>query len=107
MSEHAIDRIDSTDDIVYLYIEDDMGWNDKLEYTHLLALQAKLNGYLDYVEAGQLYKDMPEAKEKPVEVIIESIYEAPENCMQFITVVNDVLKESVMRVRYIQKAQED
>lgn len=104
MSEHSIDRIEMTDDKVYLYIEDDMGWNDKLEYTHLLALQAKLNEYLAYVEEeGQLYKDMPEAKEKLVEVIIESIYEAPANCLQFIEVVNAVLENSVLHVSYKQK----
>ena len=45
---------------VTLVISDHLDWNEN-EGEHLLALQAKLNTYLEFVESGQLYAKYPRA----------------------------------------------
>jgi hypothetical protein len=37
-------------------------WSD--EWQHLLALQAKLNAYFDFVQSGQIFEVRPEALRK-------------------------------------------
>ena len=50
---------------VTLYVVDHLPWGD-LKGAHLELLQAKLNCYLDLIEAGQLHKDFPAARGKPL-----------------------------------------
>jgi hypothetical protein len=45
---------------VLLVISDHLDW-DESEGEHLLALQGKLNTYLEFVESGQLYTEHPRA----------------------------------------------
>jgi hypothetical protein len=45
---------------VLLVISDHLDW-DESEGEHLLALQGKLNTYLEFVESGQLYTEYPRA----------------------------------------------
>src|ERR1700675_379268 len=45
---------------VLLIISDHLDW-DESEGEHLLALQGKLNTYLEFVESGQLYAKHPRA----------------------------------------------
>lgn len=63
----ALDKINSVDavgietstDCVVLTIADSWDWSD--EGAHLLALQAKLNSYFDFIEDGQLVESYPSA----------------------------------------------
>lgn len=63
----ALDKIDSVDavgietstDSIVLTIADSWDWSD--EGAHLLALQAKLNSYFDFIEDGQLVESYPSA----------------------------------------------
>ena len=50
---------------VFLIISDHLAW-DENEGEHLLALQAKLNTYLEFVESGQLYAKYPRAIGKKI-----------------------------------------
>ena len=49
---------------VHLTIFDADDWSD--ERAHLFALQAKLNGYFDFVQSGQLFEEYPAAERAPV-----------------------------------------
>jgi len=61
----ALDNVDAVDAIgtengtstVVLSILDSWDWND--ERSHLVALQAKLNAYLGFIESGQIYQAYP------------------------------------------------
>lgn len=63
----ALDKSDTVDAVgietstgcVVLTIADSWDWSD--EKAHLLALQAKLNCYFDFIEDGQLNKSYPDA----------------------------------------------
>jgi hypothetical protein len=50
---------------VLLVISDHLDW-DENEGEHLLALQGKLNTYLEFVESGQLYAKYPRAVGKKI-----------------------------------------
>ena len=51
--------IETDSDRVVLTIVDSWDWND--EMAHLLALQAKLNAYFDFISSGQLLEAYPKA----------------------------------------------
>lgn len=63
----ALEKIDTVDAVgieintgcVILTIVDSWDWSD--ERAHLLALQAKLNSYFDFIEGGQLIENYPSA----------------------------------------------
>lgn len=63
----ALDKFDTVDavgietstDCVVLAIADSWDWSD--EVAHLLALQAKLNSYFDFIDEGQLVQSYPSA----------------------------------------------
>jgi hypothetical protein len=57
----AIGLEKGTDQTV-LTIADSWDWTD--EPKHLIALQAKLNSYLEFIESGQVWDEYPTAKGK-------------------------------------------
>ena len=54
-----------------LAIADDRKWND---WEHLLALQAKLNNYLAFIESGEIYAARPEARGLAIEISIRCMF---------------------------------
>jgi hypothetical protein len=52
-------------------------WNWSHVDTHLRALQAKLNTYLDFVASGQLLREYPQGAGKPVRIDILFRCDAP------------------------------
>ena len=64
----TVEEVDKVDRIAFnrqngdvlLVISDHLDW-DESEGEHLLALQGKLNTYLEFVESGQLYANYPRA----------------------------------------------
>jgi hypothetical protein len=60
---------------VVLTIADSWDWSD--ERAHLLALQAKLNCYLDFIEDGQLDECYPDATGRKQVIDLISRYPLP------------------------------
>ena len=58
---------------VVLTISDHLDWTD--DEPHLLALQAKLNTYLAFVESGELVESYPAAKGR--DVVIDVVTRVP------------------------------
>lgn len=56
-----------TGDIV-LTITDDLPWDG--DHAHLVALQEKLNGYLGFIESGELLASRPEAAGRQVRIAL-------------------------------------
>jgi hypothetical protein len=67
---------------IVLTIFDAWDWDD--QRAHLLALQAKLNSYLSFVESGQIYKDYPEASGKTLRIDVISRYPVPDAALAFL-----------------------
>ena len=59
--------IDKDTEEAVLNIADHLPWTAE---THLAVLQAKINRYLDFIESGQLLVDYPEAKGRPVRIVV-------------------------------------
>lgn len=96
-----IDRaVLGTKDIL-LVIEDDFTWED--EYAHLLALQSKVNRYLEFAEDGEMYREYPGSEGLPVRIRVYFTAEPTENGKQFFKVANEVLENSPIRVEYEKK----
>ena len=53
---------------VDLTIADHRDWSDV--EAHLLALQEKINAYLDFLESGDVFREYPAAKEKKLKILI-------------------------------------
>ena len=58
--------LDNETDQTVLTIADSWDWNN--EPKHLIALQAKLNAYLEFIESGQVWDEYPTAKGKNLRI---------------------------------------
>jgi hypothetical protein len=52
---------------VDLTIADQRDWSDV--EAHLLALQEKINAYLDFLESGDVFREYPPAKERKMKIL--------------------------------------
>lgn len=57
--------IDKASGELWLTISDHLPWGDD-ESAHLILLQGKLNAYLRFIESGEVFKKMPDAKGRHV-----------------------------------------
>jgi hypothetical protein len=57
--------IRSSDGRCTLTISDHLRWDDP---AHLAQLEDKLNDYLAFIEAGELYQKFPEARDRDIEI---------------------------------------
>ena len=61
--------IDNASGDLWLTISDHLPW-DENEGDHLVLLQDKLNAYLRYVESGEVFENVPEAKGRAIVINI-------------------------------------
>jgi hypothetical protein len=54
--------IDTDSGDLWLTISDHLPWDLNNESNHLVLLQNKLNAYLRFVESGEVFKEIPNAK---------------------------------------------
>jgi hypothetical protein len=72
---------------VVLTVVDDLDWSD--EHGHLLALQAKLNTYLAFIESGEVFERLAEevgrtvARHTPIRVSILAKHPPPAHSRAF------------------------
>ena len=57
--------IDNASGEFWLTISDHLSWDDN-EGDHLVLLQNKLNAYLRFIESGEVFKRMPDAKGRSI-----------------------------------------
>lgn len=67
---HVVDfiSIDGGSGDIVLTITDDLPWEG--DHGHLMALQEKLNGYLSFIESGELLASRPEAAGRRVRITL-------------------------------------
>lgn len=79
----ALDKVDTVDavgieastDSVVLTIADSWDWSD--ETSHLFALQAKLNAYIEFIAEGQLVESYPLAAGRKQVIDVITRYPLP------------------------------
>jgi hypothetical protein len=65
----VIDRVTtSPEGVVALVVFDHLPWHSFSSHHELLL--TKLNAYLEFVEAGQIYTEYPSARDKPLELLV-------------------------------------
>jgi hypothetical protein len=69
---------------VALAILDGWDWSDEAQ--HLLALQAKLNAYFDFIQSGQIYEVRPEALRKAIRIDLLTRHPLPEKAQSFLSI---------------------
>ncbi len=67
--------IDINTGVCKMTISDHLDWIDS--QNHLLNLQDKINSYIDFKESGQIFKDYPSSKNKPITIEIVGKYPIP------------------------------
>ena len=74
-----------------LLITDHLDWSN--EYEHLLQLQDKVNAYVGYIENRQYNEIYPNNAFVSFCVEIHFLHQPTSNCMKFIDVISEQLKE--------------
>lgn len=82
---------------IILTITDSWDWSD--EGQHLLALQAKLNSYFDFIESGQIFEEYPNAKGRKIIIDVVTRFPLPEIGVQFLQKANQACADLNVKVR--------
>lgn len=92
----AIGTEKTTGDII-LTITDSWDWAD--EGQHLLALQNKINAYLDFIESGEIFQKYPNAKGRKLVIDVVTRFPLPEIGVQFLEKANAACADLGVTVR--------
>jgi hypothetical protein len=76
-------HVTKTSGVIRLTIVDHLPW-DQDEGEHLLLLQTKLNNYLEYIEGGQIRKNVPDANDRNVVINVIGDYALSEQASVFL-----------------------
>jgi hypothetical protein len=90
--------IDVATDYVVLTIADDLDWQD--EPAHFLALQHKINAYLQFIESGRLVETMPLAQDKKVQIAVYQQFDPPPSALGALEDIGNFLHSRVIRFSY-------
>jgi hypothetical protein len=82
---------------VVLTISDHLGWQSD---EHLLRLQEKLNGYLRFIESGELVEQYPQARGLKPQITVVLKYVPNETGVEFLTRVSRVIEDAGIAFRY-------
>lgn len=85
------------DNRLILTITDSWDWSD--ERQHLLALQDKLNSYLDFIESGQIFEEYPNAKGRKLVIDVVTRFPLPEIGVQFLEKANQACADLGVKAR--------
>jgi hypothetical protein len=94
--------IENETEKIILTILDECDWNEP--HHHLLALQAKLNAYFDFVEEGQLSTAYPAAVGRDIVIDIITRYPLPSEGTQLLARAAEACKELRIEIRTRQMA---
>jgi hypothetical protein len=83
---------------VALIISDHLDWVDS--QSHLLSLQAKLNRYFAFVEAGELLEKYPSARGKRVRTDIVFKHSPPSEAKEFLVRATAIAKEAAFELTW-------
>ena len=72
-----------------MLITDHLDWEKENEYTHLMALQAKINAYVEFIESKQYTTVYPYKTFEKFRIEIYFRHGLNDNCNKFINMANE------------------
>jgi hypothetical protein len=100
--------LDNPDKIDAIGIENDSGlavltvtdaWDWQDEQKHLVALQAKLNAYVNFVESGQIWESYPDAVGRHVVIDVVGKFPIPQAGIDLLRSVSEVCADFEVKIR--------
>ena len=85
--------IDHDGKTLVMLITDHLDWEKENEYEHLMALQAKINSYVEFIESKQYANVYPNKGFDSFRIEIHFKNGLNDNCNKFINAVNEQLSE--------------
>lgn len=89
--------IEDATGFVVLTIADSWDWED--EGQHLLALQAKLNSYFEFIESGQVSESYPGASGRDLVIELVSRFPLPEAAQELVRRASEACSDLGVRIR--------
>ncbi len=83
---------------IVLTIIDAWDWADELD--HLIALQEKINTYLNFIESDQIYEDYPDANGQPLRIDLITKFPLPEIAIEFLERASEIAAVLNVTVTY-------
>src|ERR1700741_4915121 len=104
MSVEDLDKIDFTafdpkSGVVYLIVSDHLDWGEQ-KGEHLLALQEKLYRYLDFIESGQIYVDLPKAIGQKIIIEVVGKYRLSDEARRFYGLIGKYIEDAGFSLRF-------
>jgi hypothetical protein len=88
----VIDIISTTvEGKIELTISDHLSWDDT---NHLQLLEDKINGYLSFIESGQIYEDYPEAINREIRIRTALKYEPNAEGVGFLEKCREIINNA-------------
>jgi hypothetical protein len=101
----SIDQLNVVDTIstdsggnVVLTVSDHLDWSDSVQ--HQIALQAKFNKYLAFVESGELLERYPDAKSRAVVFKVVFKFAPDSEGVAFLTRAQAVIESAGFKLRH-------
>jgi hypothetical protein len=94
--------VDPRTDKVLLLITDHLEWGDDDEFNklHMFLLQEKVNGYLGFIESGDIYKDYPKARGKEIIIRVVAKYTMSHEARLFFEEIKSFLLNAGYRIEF-------
>jgi hypothetical protein len=90
--------IETSSDLAVLTIADSWDWEDV--QSHLTALQAKFNAYLEFIESGQIWESYPRAVGRRISIDLVSRFPLPKAAVDFLGEVTPIAGQLGIIVRH-------
>lgn len=92
LDEGTIDMVSVSGEEVVLRVIDHLDWTD--ENDHLYKLQEKMNGYIEFVESGQIYEVKESYRDKKIVVCVALKFSYPSSVEFFFKGVEELLHKN-------------
>jgi hypothetical protein len=104
MSVEEIDKIDfatvdNASGDLWLTISDHLPW-DEDEISHLTFLQSKLNAYLRFIESGEVFRKLPEAKGRNIVINVVGKYPLSQQADSFLRKASGAIERAGFSLRF-------
>ena len=90
--------IDRDSGAVVLTVSDHLDWQKPEE--HLLVLQEKINGYLRYVESGEILRNYPDATNRKIEIEVVGKFSLPRSVDHFVRHATEIVRGAGIDLKF-------
>jgi hypothetical protein len=92
-------NVDKASGDLWFTISDHLPW-DKGETGHLVVLQDKLNAYLRFIESGEVFRKLPEAKGRSIIINLVGKYPLSQQAESFLQNAGGAIERAGFRLRF-------